>query len=101
MNKTEARKYALELRKKENKIKASNDVVEALIKSNILNAFNKVVGKEIPFKFAPRREGDIASCYASPLKAYEELGFKAKYGIDDMARDAWRWRKNNPNGYEE
>ncbi len=65
----------------------------------VLRAVEKAVGKEIPYVFAPRRAGDIAVCYASPQKAYEELGFKAKYTIEDMARDAWNWQKNNPNGY--
>lgn len=65
----------------------------------VLRAVEKAVGKEIPYVFAPRREGDIAVCYASPQKAYEELGFKAKYTIEDMARDAWNWQKKNPNGY--
>ncbi len=65
----------------------------------VLHAMEKAVGKPIPFEFKPRREGDIPECYASPQKAYQELGFKAKYEIDDMARDSWNWQKNNPNGY--
>lgn len=66
----------------------------------VLHAMEKAVGKPIPYSFKPRRAGDIPACYASPKKAYEELGFKAKYTIDEMARDAWNWQKNNPNGYE-
>ena len=67
----------------------------------VLHAMEKAVGKPIPYKFKPRRPGDIPACYASPLKAYQELGFKAKYSIEDMARDAWNWQKKNPNGYEQ
>ncbi|MCI5745493.1 MAG: UDP-glucose 4-epimerase GalE [Erysipelotrichaceae bacterium] len=67
---------------------------------DVIHAFDKVVGHEVPFKIAPRRPGDIATCYADPKKAREELGFVAKYGIDEMARDAWNWQKKNPNGYE-
>lgn len=67
----------------------------------VVKAFDKAVGTPIPYKIAPRRPGDIATCYADPAKASKELGFVAKYNIDDMARDAWNWQKNNPNGYEE
>lgn len=67
----------------------------------VVKAFDKAVGKPIPYKIAPRRPGDIASCYADPTKAKNELGFQAKYNMDDMARDAWNWQKNNPNGYSE
>ena len=67
----------------------------------VVKAFDKAVGTPIPYKIAPRRPGDIATCYADPAKAIKELGFVAKYNIDDMARDAWNWQKKNPNGYEE
>lgn len=67
----------------------------------VLHAMEKAVGKKIAFEFKPRRAGDIPTCYASPEKALKELGFKAQYSIDDMARDSWNWQKNNPNGYEE
>ena len=67
----------------------------------VVKAFDKAVGTPIPYKIAPRRPGDIAACYADPAKASKELGFVAKYNIDDMARDAWNWQKKNPNGYEE
>ena len=66
----------------------------------VLHAMEKAVGKPIPYVIKPRRPGDIPTCYASPDKAYKELGFKAKYSIEEMARDAWNWQKNNPNGYE-
>ena len=66
----------------------------------IVDAFSKVVGFEIPYQSAPRRPGDIATCYADPKKAYEELHFKTQYDLKAMAKDAWNWQKNNPNGYE-
>lgn len=67
----------------------------------VVKAFDKAVGTPIPYKIAPRRPGDIAACYADPSKAKAELGFVAKYNIDDMARDAWNWQKKNPEGYVE
>lgn len=67
----------------------------------VVKAFDKAVGTPIPYRIAPRRPGDIAACYADPSKAKAELGFVAKYNIDDMARDAWNWQKKNPDGYVE
>ena len=66
----------------------------------ILHAFEKAVGHEIPYKIAARRPGDIATCYADTAKAKEMLGWEAELGVDEMCADAWRWQKNNPNGYE-
>ena len=63
-------------------------------------AMEKACGFAIPYQIKARRPGDIATCYAACDKAYNELGFKAKYNIDDMCRDAWNWQKNNPNGYK-
>lgn len=65
---------------------------------DILHAFEKAVGHPIPYEIAPRRPGDISTCYADPTKAYEEMGFKTTKTIEDMARDSWNWQKNNPNG---
>lgn len=67
---------------------------------DVVKAFEKATGKEIPYVMADRRAGDIASCYADPSKAYRELGWKAEKDIYDMCKDAWRWQVNNPNGYE-
>ena len=67
---------------------------------DVLHAFEKAYGKPIPYKIAPRREGDVTANYTKVAKAMNEIGFIAKYNIDDMARDAWNWQKNNPNGYE-
>ena len=67
----------------------------------VLRAFEKAVGKEIPYKIVERRPGDIATTYAKADKAKEVLGWEAKLDIDDMCEDSWRWQKNNPNGFEE
>lgn len=66
----------------------------------VLRAFEKAVGKEIPYKIVERRPGDIATTYAKADKAKEVLGWEAKLDIDDMCQDSWRWQKNNPNGFE-
>ena len=66
----------------------------------MVNAFSKALGKPIQYKFAERRPGDIAECYADTSLAYELLGFKAEKTIDDMCADALRWQLNNPNGYD-
>lgn len=66
----------------------------------IVKNFEVATGHEIPYVIAPRREGDIATCYCSPKKAKEELGWQARYGIRDMCEDSWNWQSHNPNGYE-
>ena len=68
---------------------------------DIVKAFERVNDIKIPYSIKPRRAGDIATCYCSPKKAEEELGWKAELEIDDMCRDAWNFQKNNPNGYED
>ena len=68
---------------------------------DIVTAFEKANGLKIPYVIAPRRPGDIATCYADPTKAKNELGWEAKRGIEDMCRDSWNWQKNNPMGYDE
>ena len=65
----------------------------------MVNAFSKVNGVEIPYSFKLRRQGDIATCYCNPAKAKAELGWEAQYGIDEMVRDSWNWQKKNPQGY--
>lgn len=66
----------------------------------IVKAFSKACGKELPYKIEARRPGDIAECYADPSKALNELGWKATRGIAEMCEDSWRWQSNNPNGYD-
>lgn len=68
---------------------------------DILHTFEEVVGKKIPYEFAPRRPGDIAKCYADPAKAYWELGWRATRTLRDMCEDSWRWQSKNPNGYND
>ncbi|CAA2994995.1 bifunctional UDP-glucose 4-epimerase and UDP-xylose 4-epimerase 1-like [Olea europaea var. sylvestris] len=63
-------------------------------------AFEKASGKKIPVKLCPRRPGDATEVYASTEKAEKELGWKAKYGIDEMSRDQWKWASQNPWGYQ-
>ena len=65
----------------------------------MIHAFSKAVGHDIPYVIKPRRPGDIATCYADATKAKNELGWTAERGIDEMCRDAWRWQSQNPNGY--
>ena len=65
----------------------------------VVKAFSKACGKEIPYVIKPRRDGDIATCYCDPSKAARELGWKAEYGIEEMCRDSWNWQQKNPNGF--
>ena len=58
---------------------------------DVVNAFAKVNGVEVPYQIDPRRPGDIATCYASTEKAYQELGWKAEKNLEDMCRDAWHF----------
>jgi UDP-glucose 4-epimerase len=66
----------------------------------IVSAFEAASGKKVPYKIVPRRPGDIASCYAEPTLAKTELSWQAKFGLDRMMQDAWRWQSQNPNGYD-
>lgn len=65
----------------------------------IIHAFERASGKNIPYQIAPRRQGDIAMCYANPAKAERELGWKATRDLETMMKDTWRWQTKNPNGY--
>ena len=65
----------------------------------VIKAFEKACGKEIPFQIDPRRPGDIGECYADATKALNELGWKAERGIAEMCEDSWRWQSTNPNGF--
>lgn len=67
----------------------------------IIKAFSKACGKEIPYQIDERRPGDIAECYANPAKAKAELDWEATRGIEEMCEDAWRWQSANPNGFGE
>ncbi|HJA71788.1 MAG TPA: UDP-glucose 4-epimerase GalE [Candidatus Lachnoclostridium stercoravium] len=65
----------------------------------VIQAFSKAVGRDIPYVIKPRRPGDIATCYADSTKAKNELGWTAERGIDEMCADSWRWQSMNPDGY--
>ena len=67
---------------------------------DVIHAFSKACGRELPYVIDPRRPGDIAECWADPSKAERELGWKAEYGIDEMCRDSWNWQSKNPDGYK-
>jgi len=62
-------------------------------------AFERASGREIPYKIEPRRSGDIAECYALPDLSLKKLGWKSECDLDLMMEDHWRWQSNNPNGY--
>lgn len=67
---------------------------------DMIKAFEKACGKEIPYEIVPRRSGDVAACYADGSKAAKYLDFNAKKNLEDMCRDGWKWQSSNPNGYE-
>ena len=66
---------------------------------DMLAAFSKACGKELPHKMAERRPGDVATVFGDAGLALKELGWRAELGLEDMCADAWRWTSNNPNGY--
>ena len=65
----------------------------------MVRAFEAASGQPVPYRIAPRRPGDIATCYADPSKAERDLGWKAQRGLQQMMQDAWRWQSLNPRGY--
>ena len=67
----------------------------------MVKTFQEVNNVQIPYVIAPRRPGDIGTCYASPDKSREVLGWQAEKNLADMCRDSWNWQKNNPKGYGE
>ncbi len=68
---------------------------------DMVKAFSKALGREIPYKIVQRRAGDIAKCYANPDLAFEKLGFKAQFGIEEMCSSALNFQLKNPKGYNE
>ena len=66
----------------------------------VIKAYEKACGKTLPYVIDPRRPGDIATVYADPAKAKNELGWEAQYGIEEMCADSWKWQSMNPNGYK-
>ncbi len=66
---------------------------------DVVHAFEKACGRQLPYVIKPRRAGDIAACYADASKAERELGWHAELGIDEMCASLWRWQQMNPEGY--
>ena len=67
----------------------------------MVHAMEEACGKKIPYKIAPRREGDIAICYADASKAKRVLGWEAVKDLKDMCRDAWNWQVKHPYGFDD
>ncbi|WP_218011502.1 UDP-glucose 4-epimerase GalE [Azohydromonas lata] len=65
----------------------------------MLQAFGRACGRELPYELAPRRPGDVANCWADPARAQQALGWRARRGLDEMCADTWRWQSMNPQGY--
>ena len=66
---------------------------------DVVRAFEAVCGRSVPHRFAPRRAGDIAECFADPALAAELLDWQTERGLEEMCADAWRWQSGNPEGY--
>ena len=66
---------------------------------DIIRAYSKACGKDLPYVIDPRRPGDIATCYSDPAKAKEVLGWSAELTLDDMCESSWKWQSQNPEGY--
>ncbi len=67
---------------------------------DLVKAFEKATDVEVAYEIAPRRPGDIATCYADPSKALELYGWKTEKDIEQMCKDSWNWQSNNPQGYK-
>jgi UDP-glucose 4-epimerase len=65
----------------------------------VIDAFSKAAGKNVPYNIVDRRPGDVASSYADSSKAEAKLGWKTEKSLTDACADAWRWQSQNPNGY--
>jgi UDP-glucose 4-epimerase len=66
----------------------------------VLAAYGRAVGRELPFEVVPRRAGDVAACYADPHRARQLLGWQARHGLQRMCADSWRWQQMNPHGFD-
>jgi UDP-glucose 4-epimerase len=67
---------------------------------DVVNAFSKAAGIEIPYVIQPRRTGDVAKCFANPDKAHKLLNWQTEYSLDKMCQDSWNWQSRNPQGYK-
>lgn len=68
---------------------------------DVIKAFSKACGRELPYVIKPRRDGDVALNYADSSKAKRELGWQAELNLDDMCASSWNWQKKNPHGYKD
>lgn len=68
---------------------------------DVIKAFSKACGRELPYVIKPRRDGDVASNFADSSKAKSELGWQAELNLDDMCASSWNWQKKNPHGYKD
>ena len=66
---------------------------------DVIRAFSKACGKELPYVIRERRGGDIAANWCDATKAEREMGWKVQYDLADMCRDSWNWQSRNPNGF--
>ena len=66
---------------------------------DLVNAYARASGREVPYQVVARRPGDVAACYADPSLAATLLGWRAHHGLDRMCADSWRWQSLNPNGF--
>ena len=67
----------------------------------MIKAFNKVIGRELPYEVAPRRDGDVLNLTANPKLANKELNWKTELPMEQACEDLWRWVENNPQGYRQ
>jgi UDP-glucose 4-epimerase len=67
----------------------------------IIKAFSKVVGRDLPYEVVPRRQGDVLDLTANPKRANEELNWKTELTMEQACDDLWRWVSNNPKGYRQ
>jgi UDP-glucose 4-epimerase len=91
---------ALERLEKQRLIKVNLGTGRGTSVLELAQAFSKASGKDIPIVSAPRRDGDIACCYASPDLALQTLGWRATRDLNDMCKDTWKWQSGNPHGYQ-
>jgi UDP-glucose 4-epimerase len=66
----------------------------------VVRSYARASGREVPYVVAPRRAGDVPACYADATLAGRLLGWRARFGLDRMCADSWRWQQMNPQGFE-
>jgi len=68
---------------------------------DMIRAFSKAVGRDLPYEVKPRREGDVLDLTANPSLANKEMGWKAQKTLEQACEDLWLWTENNPEGYRQ